>query len=115
MRQYVTVQRNSDRIVAHLLQGALRHAYHCPLDGKTLSLQRFLDIGVSNRTEQLAVHSRFLADLDHQSIQLGCLSLCGCQNIFLGFFQFRTFRFELGYRRLRCPLCLSLGIRKFRA
>ncbi len=64
---------------AERLERAIGHAHVHLLDCLTGLTQRFGDVGVGHRAEQLAIDASLLRDRDHQVGHGFCLSLCCSQ------------------------------------
>jgi hypothetical protein len=110
---HIGVQSDLQRVLADLLQRALRHADVGPLDLVALLLQRLDDVVVGDRAEQAAVGASLLRDLDGQPVELRAALLRLGEDVGLGLLQVGAARFErlqvVARRALPC------GMRKLRA
>src|SRR2546422_682459 len=67
MDKDVGVQRDCDGMVSDRFQRSLRQADHRALDLEPLRFQRFDDVEIRDRTEQVPVDACLLGDLDHEA------------------------------------------------
>ena len=105
---HVGVQSNRNVVLANDLQRAGRHADLCFFNSKTLLGQRFSDVEVGDGTEQTAINTSFLSNLNGQAAQFFALGLRCSQFGGSSFFQFGALDFEFSHSGCRGTTCQAL-------
>src|SRR5450830_374028 len=104
----VGVQSNRNVVLANNFQRAGRHTDLCFFNSKTLLGQRFSDVEVGDGTEQTAINTSFLSNLNGQAVQFFALGLRCSQFGGSSFFQFSALDFEFSHSGSRSTTCQAL-------
>ena len=106
---HIGMQGYGDGEVTNGLEWTLWQANLGFVDIEALFGQCFCDIEIGDGTEQTAVHTGFLQDLDSQTSQFFALGLGICQLFCRSLFQFGAFRFKFLNGGSGSAACHTLG------